>query len=114
MDPDAIPTVQPIIISIPEETSGPTPLPSVLNPNGDGVTSRQQNSLLPGSVRQDGLSQNDPSKVLQTAPNVIRSSFMQDLPNVPNNKPRTEERVSLTQRDIDFFSTLVFDDLYSV
>ena len=35
---------------------------------------------------------------------------MNDLPNVPTHVPQTE-RVSLTQHDIDFFNTLVMDEL---
>ena len=106
MDPEAAPALKPIVISIPEDTPGEFSHPSVLNSPSNGIVS--------GSIRQDGISRNDPSMAFQTAPNVIRNSFMNDLPNVPTHVPQTEERVSLTQRDIDFFNTLVMDDLYSV
>lgn len=90
------------MVSIPEDMPGESSHPSVLNSPANGIVS--------GSIRQDGISRNDPSMAFQTAPNVIRNSYMNDLPNVPTHVPQTE-RVSLTQHDIDFFNTLVMDEL---
>ena len=102
MDPEAAPALRPIVVSIPEDMPGESSHPSVLNSPANGIVS--------GSIRQDGISRNDPSMAFQTAPNVIRNSYMNDLPNVPTHVPQTE-RVSLTKHDIDFFNTLVMDEL---
>ena len=104
MDPESAPALKPIVISIPEDTPGEFSNPSVVN-------SSTKNDTVSGSVRQDGVTRNEPSTTFQTAPNVIRNSFMKDFPSVPTHGPRTEERVALTQSDIDFFNTLEMDEL---